>query len=753
MASLKTIQEKGVLIDNFSKGRYSNQKMSSLVVPQDSVSNSFNVELGKVIAAGVVRDGTTVLGDTVAQYKSPLGLNNFVGSGGTPDIILGAFQGASQGSVYYFNGNSWNTSNITHLNNINRVRFANLGNRVYLANGEQMYSSSDGATWDFTNCPNYDNTGGIGNFQITSETLTNQIVDSYSETNVDGYETLYAGGQYHRIEWGQTFSCTVDTTITSSDFYIYLTGSPSGSVYARIYNITGAFGTNAVPTGTPLATSDAIVATNISTGASLVSFTFSGTNQIVLKAGTNYAVTIYMNSGSSSDYLNIGRDGSAQSHPGNEFYYKNGVWYNASDDLAFYVYGTQTLNQSGTGYSVNDVLTVSGGGGNAQFKVTSITGSGIVNGVSIQSSGSGYSVANAVGVTGGGGSDFKLDILSLANITAIYPTLIFKTKGTLLVAGDSASPDTVYFSSVIDPSLTPPLVWNTDPTNGNWIRVNPDDGGNLTGFAEISTNVLIFKNTGMYRIDTVAKTVDPDLIFPVGAYSQEGITSCQDKVFYFGGVGIYETDGTYPQLVSRVGFQDFLEAIPQYNWSKVALGADEFNVYVSIGTVTVKGVTYTNVVGKYSLLDASWSVHYYADYFQFFTNYTTIADGRILVGADIDGDVQTLNKGGDDNGTPIFYSLDTQTIYMGAPAYLKKISNRMVIFSDNSSDSFISVQADDDDFKNIKTTLDKHTKIGTDINAEGYGFVFRWSGVRQGNAPILYGYFLDSVDYQGVLEK
>ena len=346
-----------------------------------------------------------------------------------------------------------------------------------------------------------------------------------------------------------------------------------------------------------------------------------------------------------------------------------------------------------------------------------------------------------------------VNILSLAGITSIFPTLIFKTKGTLLVAGDPTSPDTVYFSSVIDPSQSPPLIWNTDPVNGNWIRINPDDGGNVTAFAEVSTNVIIFKNTGMYRIDSVAKTTDPDLIFPIGCYSQENVCVCQDKVYYFGGNGLYSTDGTYPQLISRVGLNDFIAAIPPAYWPNVALGADDFNVYASIGNITLNYVTYNNVVLKYSVLDQSCSVHYYGNQFRAFTQYTNIANGRNMIGADINGNVQTLNLGTTDNGVAIPYSLTTQEEDFGLRALLKKITQEIVIFSENGLASSLQVKCDDDDWVDIQVELTDKVVIAEQVDLQGYYFKFKWSGASMGNPPILSGFFIDKVKYLGVTGK
>jgi hypothetical protein len=72
-----------------------------------------------------------------------------------------------------------------------------------------------------------------------------------------------------------------------------------------------------------------------------------------------------------------------------------------------------SINAGGTGYSVDDVLTVTGGGGSSgQYKVTSVSG-GVVDGITWQSGGSGYSVTSGAATTvsppGGTGCTLDLD--------------------------------------------------------------------------------------------------------------------------------------------------------------------------------------------------------------------------------------------------------------------------------------------------------------------------------------------------------
>jgi len=78
-------------------------------------------------------------------------------------------------------------------------------------------------------------------------------------------------------------------------------------------------------------------------------------------------------------------------------------------------YGTSvavpTLNAGGTGYSANDVLTLTGGDNNATITVLTVDGSGIVLTVERTTVGSGYSAGTeATTVAPAGGSGCTIDI-------------------------------------------------------------------------------------------------------------------------------------------------------------------------------------------------------------------------------------------------------------------------------------------------------------------------------------------------------
>lgn len=161
------------------------------------------------------------------------------------------------------------------------------------------------------------------------------IVDYYSETNQSSGATLVASSR------GQTFTGD-GGVLNSAKFFLKKNGSPTGNISVLIYAHTGAFGVDGKPTGSILAISDNIDVSTIPTSNTLITFTFSGNNKIVLTSATNYCLvasnTDFLTQDLSNNiYFNI--DTSSPSHSGNFIFNIGATWYGDNTaDACFYVY-------------------------------------------------------------------------------------------------------------------------------------------------------------------------------------------------------------------------------------------------------------------------------------------------------------------------------------------------------------------------------------------------------------------------------
>ena len=125
---------------------------------------------------------------------------------------------------------------------------------------------------------------------------------------------------------------------------------------------------------------------------------------------------------------------------------------------------------AGSGYAVNDVLTVvQGAASGGTIKVTTVDGSGALTGIALLTSGTGYSVASGLTTTGGTGSGAEVDISSIGE-PALQAAIACRNANfswyefmitdaadadhlALALWAQTASPQVVYFYSTNDANV------------------------------------------------------------------------------------------------------------------------------------------------------------------------------------------------------------------------------------------------------------------------------------------------------------
>ena len=162
-----------------------------------------------------------------------------------------------------------------------------------------------------------------------------ETCDSYSIENKDRGMLLDDTGGQERM--CQSFTGN-GGTLEAVWFYLSSTGSPSGYMYCYIYAHSGTFGTSSIPTGAPLATSDALDSSTLSGEDQPAKFTFSGNEKIGLEDGTYYVAGIYYADGNyDTDYFEVSADSDGE-HAGNYSYYLDSWTPVSAYDMCFRVY-------------------------------------------------------------------------------------------------------------------------------------------------------------------------------------------------------------------------------------------------------------------------------------------------------------------------------------------------------------------------------------------------------------------------------
>lgn len=254
--------------------------------------------------------------------------------------------------------------------------------------------------------------------------------------------------------------------------------------------------------------------------------------------------------------------------------------------------------------------------------------------------------------------------------------------------------DRVYYSSLPDSALD--ITWDT----ANWyIDVSPQDGDNITKLKRYKNALLLFKREHLYRIYSVTET-EPDPKISVGTYSGRSVVEAVDGIYFHHPSGIYKYNESGVSCISEP-IIDFIENVTVANYSKVVGWEDGNHVYFSVGDVTIGDVTYTNVVLRYTISSRVWTYRSYPTQFLVHSKYN---DGTTIFNlcGDESGNVLKMNTGNTDNGTAIFYLLETRPYTLDGLFSTRKHVSKMAVVHKNAIGSTVKYKVDADNINDLK---------------------------------------------------
>lgn len=227
---------------------------------------------------------------------------------------------------------------------------------------------------------------------------------------------------------------------------------------------------------------------------------------------------------------------------------------------------TMGLNATGTGYAVNDVLTITGGGGSgATATVTSVSGTGAVTGIALATRGSGYAAVSGAATTSATGTGATINITIATGEIVLDRDAIqagFAPSGSVLVNGTtytyasvsgnsllgiSGNPavepaDSVVLSAVVTTANTP--TGASDNFTNGFIKVinNQVHVGSYDSRIVYVSSQSDFTN---YTVPTTRAPGDPDLLTldsaARGITVQKGSTDQSGNAVISGGLGDWYT--------------------------------------------------------------------------------------------------------------------------------------------------------------------------------------------------------------------
>ncbi len=711
---------------DFSAGRVTKATVATALVPANSVANAINVDFSEVIGSGIVRKGKTRIinftgtmtdgqaervqnsGDELHVYGANFVAQTFTPTSGQNTTYAFALKLFFVGSTIGLTTPTTVTISLTATSGGNPIASI-INNNVWRFDAGTLTTNSAGQVYLFPTTP-----GTV----LTTSTKYALVVEfdngdssdyvawmRNSGTSYSGGQSLSSsnsGGSWSGNSGANYFAQEITTTPSTYNFaplgnYSFLNANLKKNVLAYEISSSGLI-------------EGAIFYYNVVASGWVISNLFN-LNATAKVRFTNLNGSVFMANG-----VNLMKDSP-------DF---GATWNVTQNDLFPYAVDTAQAWNSGVSYSTGNLVSYGG-----HFYIS------LVN-------------SNSNNQPDNHPDDWSI-------LVPLYPSLLIVSGNRMLASGVSLYPSRVYFSSLVDPSEQVAagifITWNNNASNGDFIDVDPDSGGQITGFANTSTLTLVFKNNAMYRLNAIAKSVDAENIFNVGAVSQEAITQCLGLTYFYSGQGIYQTDGTFPQPISRVGVQDFVDAITDasgvYAWN------DAYNVYFSIGPIIMTfgpedTRTYSNVVLKFSPRDQNWQIYTYdqrlaqGSLFGVAPTVTTIVQ-------EYNGDLATVNSPIiSDDGNAIPYDLETQELEFANRSHTKIISDQIVIFTRNGNEGAFSVKENDGNFRSANVTLESRVNVADDVNFIGEFFTFKWRGEALGSRPMLEGYSLPKITDEGV---
>ena len=304
-----------------------------------------------------------------------------------------------------------------------------------------------------------------------------------------------------------------------------------------------------------------------------------------------------------------------------------------------------------------------------------------------------------------------------------------------------SSDDKVYYSDVV-------TTGGTITGGTSYLQISPQDGDKITGLKRSSNALLVFKQNHIYRVYSINST-DPDPFINVGTYSQESIIETKAGIFFHSPKAFYQFDANPLDISKKI--IDVVEAIPRSYWGSISAWEDGDHILWSIGDITLDGISMTNMVCRYTISKQLWTLYSYPFEIRSASKYDNGTTLTNVIGGDV-GKVYTFDDGNDDDGTPIFYNVETQFYYLTSSKIDKKDIDEMVALFENAQGATVSYKIDDDSTATWRPIGQLKNKIYQVLNVGANNFTrikFKLSGNIIGNSFIFRGFeILNSSNYE-----
>ena len=221
---------------------------------------------------------------------------------------------------------------------------------------------------------------------------------------------------------------------------------------------------------------------------------------------------------------------------------------------------------------------------------------------------------------------------------------------------------------------------------GNWIDFDRDDGDFLTGLAENTYQLIVFKRDSLHRFDGT----NPEKIRGApGTTSPRSIANLHELTIYFyGGIGnrtgFYAYDGRESIKISGA-IEEYIQGISGSNYASIiGFGEGElYRAYVGNISNTNKNIMVANAVVTWDYNTKTWSVDPIAHRIVAATEFRQTSTKQAYFGTNTN-EIMVTPSGYDFNGTPIAWKTNTKIVYPNGTENINTFS-RVQILSENAN--------------------------------------------------------------------
>lgn len=251
----------------------------------------------------------------------------------------------------------------------------------------------------------------------------------------------------------------------------------------------------------------------------------------------------------------------------------------------------------------------------------------------------------------------------------------------------TAYPFRVYYSTV---PVAGSLTWTVAT---NWFDVDYSEA--ITGLESNWDRLMVFTEYSAYMVTGVSPLVKKK-VWDVGCSNHRTLKNSGQYMIWANRDGVWMSAGAQDPVNVSAKVNDFIDFSNMTN-AFAEVVDEEYHLY--LGSVTVNGVSYSNLALILDIPSQTWRWHEYYDGFSIFAKFYTGGQDYLWMGA-TDGEVHKLGKYTDstlvstDDGQPINSWFQTGAISFGTPAERKELK-KVFAYADKAQGLFLKARVVD----------------------------------------------------------